>query len=706
MDDDPGSAQGDPWSPTSPSVQQYQHEDEGEPTPPDVPDSHRTPQEHGSGGGSAGAAAARRRRRVTRACDECRRKKIKCDGKQPCENCTAFNEAGECTFNKPSKRRRPVQLHQIETRLQTAESLLRRLMPHCDLEKDDALSRDLASFLGRAPLQPSSTEVRPGDAQALVGSPEPEDASFIPLIERIGEVDLNDDGEWDFHGRSSGATYFGHMTKNFPELLAYDSRIPFLPQAPRPSMALPLGTVGDWSNFGLRTNPTFYELPPRQLARALCEYSFNCATCILRSVHVPSFYRMFDSIYDMPSQIYSGEQRRFLGLLYAVLALGSMYDVDENDPSNPDHYAVAMDQGFKFYTSARLFLHDLTECRDMVTLQALVFIIHFLQATSNLSECYTFVGIALRSALRMGLHRHLPHVHMTPIDDETRRRAFHVIQQMDIFLSTTIGLPLVLQDKDIDQPLPTEVNDEYITEREIQTPPPGTHSFFQAFNAHAKLMRILAKVVQHLYPPNGTKMETTNVTYMISYARIKEIEKDLHDWSEQLPAAWRPGPEGDVQVVRVRALLRFAYAHVQMMLYRPFLHYSPRETGSGGEETDERSLACQTAGINVCRNIVHIGLEIRKQAVLIGPYWFIMYTQFLAVLSLVFYVLNNPDKPTCADIINEAELGKDAICGLSQRSLAADRVAAALQVRLSRPSPPPSDQNVYRISQLTVSGSI
>lgn len=186
----------------------------------------------------------------------------------------------------------------------------------------------------------------------------------------------------------------------------------------------------------------------------------------------------------------------------------------------------------------------------MITLQALVFIIHFLQATSNLSECYTFVGIALRSALRMGLHRHLPHVHMTPIDEETRRRVFHVIQQMDIFLSTTIGLPLVLQDKDIDQPLPIEVNDEYITEHGILTPPPGTPSFFQAFNAHAKLMRILAKVVQHLYPPNGTKMETTNVTYMISYARIKEIEKDLHDWSEQLPAAWRPGPEGDVQVVR------------------------------------------------------------------------------------------------------------------------------------------------------------
>lgn len=34
---------------------------------------------------------AHKRRRVTRACDECRRKKIKCDGKQPCTHCTVYS---------------------------------------------------------------------------------------------------------------------------------------------------------------------------------------------------------------------------------------------------------------------------------------------------------------------------------------------------------------------------------------------------------------------------------------------------------------------------------------------------------------------------------------------------------------------------------------------------------------------------------------
>ena len=40
---------------------------------------------------SSSAASTQKRRRVTRACDECRRKKIKCDGTQPCTHCTVYS---------------------------------------------------------------------------------------------------------------------------------------------------------------------------------------------------------------------------------------------------------------------------------------------------------------------------------------------------------------------------------------------------------------------------------------------------------------------------------------------------------------------------------------------------------------------------------------------------------------------------------------
>jgi hypothetical protein len=209
----------------------------------------------------------------------------------------------------------------------------------------------------------------------------------------------------------------------------------------------------------------------------------------------------------------------------------------------------------KFYTASRLILQDISECRDMMSLQALLFMILFLQSTSNMSDCYSFVGIALRSALRMGLHRHLSHASMTPIDDEQKRRAFHVIRQMDIYISSILGFPILLQEEDIDQLYPTEVDDEYITKQAILTPPHGAISYFQAFNAHARLMAILAKVIKTIYPLKGAEQGVTNtdrpnLTYTINYSRIKEMERELQNWYEKLPAAWRPGLEGPEEVVR------------------------------------------------------------------------------------------------------------------------------------------------------------
>lgn len=43
---------------------------------------------HNDGGKSM---PMQKRRRVTRACDTCRGKKIKCDGKQPCTHCTVYS---------------------------------------------------------------------------------------------------------------------------------------------------------------------------------------------------------------------------------------------------------------------------------------------------------------------------------------------------------------------------------------------------------------------------------------------------------------------------------------------------------------------------------------------------------------------------------------------------------------------------------------
>lgn len=119
-----------------------------------------------------------------------------------------------------------------------------------------------------------------------------------------------------------------------------------------------------------------------------------------------------------------------------------------------------------------------------------------------------------------------------------------------------------------------------------------------------------------------------------------------------------------------------------MTLYRPFLHYVSQKT-CVGKTIDERSYACAAACISVSRNIVHITSEMKKRGLLNGTYWFTMYTTFFAILALVFFVLENPDKPGAKEILADANDGNEALKGLARTSQAADRCSAALLVRIS-----------------------
>lgn len=66
---------------------------------PKLEDSQSSPNATGKPNG-AKSSHLQKRRRVTRACDECRRKKIKCDGKQPCTHCTVYSY-GKCCETGP-----------------------------------------------------------------------------------------------------------------------------------------------------------------------------------------------------------------------------------------------------------------------------------------------------------------------------------------------------------------------------------------------------------------------------------------------------------------------------------------------------------------------------------------------------------------------------------------------------------------------------
>ena len=325
---------------------------------------------------------------------------------------------------------------------------------------------------------------------------------------------------------------------------------------------------------------------------------------------------------------------------------------------------------------------DITECRDLPSLQAVLFMIIFLQSSAKLATCYSYIGIALFSAVRMGLHRSISR-NFNPIEQETRRRIFWTIRKMDIYVGAILGLPIMLSDDEIDQELPQEVDDEFVTSERIFPMPPGRVSLIAASNAHTKLLKVLQKVAKYIYPIKGLKPASSgsskgHQTYVVSHAKIREIERELQEWMVNLAPELRPGGEVSPEFARAQQLLRIAYAHIQMILYRPFLHYVSQSCRKGA--VDKLSYACAAACVSVSRNIIHITAEMKKRGLLMGAYWFTMYTTFFAIVSLVFYIFGNPDSTTSQDILKDAMEGKDILSSLASRSMAADRCSATLAV--------------------------
>lgn len=196
---------------------------------------------------------------------------------------------------------------------------------------------------------------------------------------------------------------------------------------------------------------------------------------------------------------------------------------------------------------------DITDCRDLTSLQTITFMIMFLQSTANLNSCYSYIGIALRSALRMGLHRNLGYK-FNPIEREVRKRVFWVIRKMDLYVSALLGFPNMLDGEDIDQELPLEIDDEYITKEGISPMPKDKISLYAASNAHARLMIVLSKVIKNIYPVKGGLNQALHSPqspgYVVSHSKIKEIEGDLIQWFERLPMALRPEAEASEEIVR------------------------------------------------------------------------------------------------------------------------------------------------------------
>lgn len=311
-----------------------------------------------------------KRRRVGRACDECRRKKIKCDGKQPCTHCTVYSYGGifpstlpfpatyryhtwltfhslDCTYDQPSNRRRnpaPQYVEALEARMHKAEALLRSVIPDINLDDPQLDMHATEQRLKNAQKEkqtPSAPLPKPPVASTAppeTGQEGGEESLLETMVDNSGCLDRDDQGHWDYHGHTSGIIFARRLRKQL------GADIPIArPRGMSQILESPKSVTGSPQDAAF--TPT-NDLPDREVARRLCHNAIDHACSLMRFVHEPSFFANLDRIYETPPEQYTNEENSFIPLLYIVMAVGCLFSDDGAGTLDFAGYEGAIGQGY------------------------------------------------------------------------------------------------------------------------------------------------------------------------------------------------------------------------------------------------------------------------------------------------------------------------------------------------------------------------
>ncbi|KAH3663688.1 hypothetical protein OGAPHI_005089 [Ogataea philodendri] len=646
------------------------------------------------GSENASGMVWQKKRRVVRACDRCRKLKIKCSGDLPCIHCTVYSY--ECTYDQPSRTKKktqpgsgaspsshgsanhgsgpssqlpisnPEMMARLTDRLKLYDDILHRLLP--DIKLTD--------------LNDNPRPINP--------------MKLVTAMNKLREKSCDESKD---SSKTIAEEYSALPDVPVPSLPTV-SKSPSVSTTMKPRDHSPADTLHFHSPHGAsNVHPGIdgsYEssmgkeikiiLPSREVALRLITQTWENACVLFRFYHRPAFIEDLNELYDTEPSQYTNKQQRFLPLVYSVMACGALFlksDEKTTGSKNGEQHTeneVFEDEGYRYFIAARKLI-DITDTRDTYGIQTIVMLIIFLQCSARLSTCYAYIGIALRAALREGLHRKLDYP-FNPIELEIRKRLFWTIYKMDIYVNTMLGLPRTISEDDFDQDMPIELDDENITVDGYRFEKQGDRlSSSGIANAHTTLIFIMKKIVTKLYPIKPRKVENGLRPELMTHDIVYQLEIDLQDWMNSLPLELKPGVEPSSQYLKANRLLHISYLHVKIILYRPFIHYissdqSSRPRTSNDLKCIEKAKNC----INVARIVVKLAEDMINKNMLSGSYWFSIYTIFFSVACLVYYVHFAPPitssgafDPEYMAIKKDAESGKRVLDILKDSSMAAKR---------------------------------
>ncbi|KAG5636297.1 hypothetical protein H0H81_008496 [Sphagnurus paluster] len=452
-------------------------------------------------------------------------------------------------------------------------------------------------YSSRRRSSPSSTE----SIDALSSGSDDEE-----LISAVGQLSLNEDREVRYHGKASGLHLLGNKER-------LDSRneggIWRFPKArvwpPLPSAASLAQTHDD----------EFVErLPDHTVQENLLELYFKFVHPILPLVNKRAFMDAFKARYhdsdSSPSREIStgtgaslspfNRRRRRVPtlLLLAMYATAARYSTPR-----PSDASLMWGAGDEYLNDAKVILDKSYAASRASTCQALLLMGYREIGIGAMAQAWTYIGMAIRMAQDLGMHRSADGWARADLGGQLfgewelneRKRIWFSCVIMDKYVSSYIGRPLMIFDRDFDNTKPCEDDSEETEEwvpssfpENWEMPPPVPGRIISCFNASATLSGILGEIIQTIYAVRPSNR----------HSEAEIMEKSLDRWYIDLPEHLRyePGSNRRPTPPPHVLTLHMQYWCTVLLLHRAFIRTDLYESKNkspdvDNDDTEVRALA-------------------------------------------------------------------------------------------------------------------
>ncbi|KAJ5668925.1 hypothetical protein N7462_009995 [Penicillium macrosclerotiorum] len=322
---------------------------------------------------------------------------------------------------------------------------------------------------------------------------------------------------------------------------------------------------------------------------------------------------------------------------FAIFKLNIVYAIGATMLQLSEKYAYTAPE--RFYTTALQYVPTMCEARSIENIEAMVLLVVYHLRTASSHGMWYMIGLAMRTAIDLGLHRKANEINMDPFTVQMRRRLFWVVYYLERVVSMSLGRPFSISDRHIDLELPLDVDDDVHDPSILIAPQDPSKTTNLTFAIYLfKLRRIDSRIQHKIYRADRP----------LSFLRRKmdPLYLELEQWKESALSRFS-GSDLDYPMLHYNRAVR--------LLIQPFLPLLPI--------TDPYYHICLQAAGEICQS--HKRLH---QTLEYGHSFLAVQTVFMAGITLLYALWTHTDQIWSIRISNDIRACSTVLFVMGERA--------------------------------------